>query len=133
MSRISIDALGELQRAVMEVLWQQGPASVHEVRDRLDRKKALAYTTILTTLQKLEKAGWLGHRAEGKSYVYFPVRSRDEAGAGSVRRFLMQVFEGDAVAMFQHLIRESDLTEGDLQEIRAMIEEKRREMKEMKK
>ena len=128
MSRISIDALGELQRAVMEVLWERGEASVHEVRDHLGRKKALAYTTILTTLQKLEKAGWLDHRAEGKSYVYFPVRSRDEAGAGSVRRFLKQVFEDDAVAMFQHLIRESDLSEDDLQEVRGMIEEKRREM-----
>ena len=129
MTRLSIDTLGELQRAVMEVLWQRGEASVHEVRNRLDHKKELAYTTILTTLQKLEKAGWLDHRAEGKSYVYFPVRSRDEAGAGSVRRFLKQVFEDDAVALFQHLIRESDLSEDDLQEVREMIEEKRREMR----
>jgi BlaI family penicillinase repressor len=129
MNLVSIDALGELQRAVMEVLWERGEASVHEVRDRLGRRKALAYTTILTTLQKLEKAGWLGHRAAGKSYVYFPLRSRDEAGAGSVRRFLKQVFEGDAVALFQHLIRESDLSEDDLQEVRGMIEEKRREMR----
>jgi BlaI family transcriptional regulator, penicillinase repressor len=128
MDRLSIDTLGELQRAVMDVLWEKGEASVHEVRDRLGRRKALAYTTILTTLQKLEKAGWLRHRAEGKSYVYFPARSRDEAGAGSVRQFLKQVFEGDAVAMFQHLIRESDLTEEDLQEVRGMIETKRKEM-----
>ena len=129
MNRISIDTLGELQRAVMEVLWQRGEASVHEVREHIGRKKDLAYTTILTTLQKLEKAGWLDHRAEGKSYVYFPTRSRDEAGAGSVRRFLKQVFEDDAGAMFQHLIRESDLSEDDLQELRGMIEEKRREIR----
>ncbi len=128
MSWVSIDALGELQRAVMEVIWERGEASVHDVRDHLGRKKALAYTTILTTLQKLEKASWLGHRATGKSYVYYPLRSRDEAGAGSVRRFLKQVFEGDAVAMFQHLIRESDLSEDDLREVRGMIEEKRRGM-----
>jgi BlaI family transcriptional regulator, penicillinase repressor len=127
MSVVSIDSLGELQRAVLEVIWERGEASVHEVRDHLERKKALAYTTILTTLQKLEKAGWLGHKAAGKSYVYFPVRTREEAGAGSVRRFLKQVFEGDAVAMFQHLIRESALSEDDLQELRGMIEEKRRE------
>ena len=35
----------------MDVLWERGEASVHEVRDRLDRKKALAYTTVLTTLR----------------------------------------------------------------------------------
>ncbi|MBN1360178.1 MAG: BlaI/MecI/CopY family transcriptional regulator [Sedimentisphaerales bacterium] len=129
MSRTSLDSLGELQRAVMEVVWKRGEASVHDVRERLSRQKELAYTTILTTLQKLEKAGWLSHRSEGKSYIYVPTRSREQAGAGSVRRFLKQVFEGDAVAMFQHLIRESDLSEEDLGEVRKMIEEKRKEMR----
>jgi len=129
MSRISIDDLGELQRAVMETLWECGEASVHQVRDHLKTKKKLAYTTILTTLQKLEKAGWLDHRAEGKSYVYFPTRSREQAGAGSVKRFLKRVFDGDAVAMFQHLIREGELSEDELREVRKMIEDKRKEMR----
>jgi len=129
MSRHSLDGLGELQRAVMEIIWERGEASVHQVRDRLARKKTLAYTTILTTLQKLEKTGWLDHRPDGKSYVYFPTRSRDEAGAGSVKGFLKRVFDGDAVAMFQHLIRESDLSEDDLGDLRKMISEKKREMR----
>ena len=129
MSRISIDDLGELQRAVMETLWECGEASVHQVRDSLGARKKLAYTTILTTLQKLEKIGWLHHRAEGKSYVYFPKRSREQAGAGSVKRFLTRVFDGDAVAMFQHLIREGELSEDDLREVRNMIETKRKEIR----
>ncbi len=129
MRRISIDDLGELQRAVMEIIWQRGEASVHQVRDRLNSERKLAYTTVLTTLQKLERIGWLNHRAEGKSYVYFPTRSREQAGAGSVKRFLKRVFDGDAVAMFQHLIREGDLSEDDLRDVRKMIEEKRKEMR----
>jgi len=127
MDRQSLDRLGELQRAVMEVVWKLGQASVHDVLKQLGRRKKPAYTTVLTVLQKLEKAGWLEHRAEGKSYVYTPARSRDEAGAGSVRGFLARVFEGDAVAMFQHLIRESDLSNEELSELRAMIDEKRKE------
>ena len=129
MSRQSLDHLGALQRAVMEVIWERGEASVHQVRDQLARQKTLAYTTILTTLQKLEKTGWLNHRPDGKSYVYFPTRSRDEAGAGSVKGFLQRVFDGDAVAMFQHLIRESDLSEDDLRDLRKMISEKKKEMR----
>lgn len=130
MSRISLDSLGQLQRATMEAIWELGEASVHQVRDHLNGKKRLAYTTILTTLQKLEKAGWLKHRSEGKSYVYFATTSRDEAGAGSVRGFLKRVFENDAVAMFQHLISQGDLSEDDLSELRKMIERKRREMRQ---
>lgn len=127
MSRQSIDDLGQLQRAVMEILWERGEATVHEVRDALDRERQLAYTTILTTLQKLERSGWLEHRAEGKSYVYFPTRSREQAGAGSVKQFLKRVFDDNAVAMFQHLIREGDLSEDDLNELREMIEKERKE------
>jgi BlaI family penicillinase repressor len=128
MERKSWDDLGELQRTVLETVWELGEAGVHQVRDRLNRKKKkLAYTTVLSAMQKLEKAGWLEHRAEGKSYVYVPTASREEAGAGSVRGFLKRVFEGNAVAMFQHLIRESDLSDAELSELRAMIDEKRKE------
>lgn len=129
MSRHALDDLGQLQRAVMEIIWSRGEATVHQVRDRLDRERELAYTTILTTLQKLERAGWLEHRAEGKSYVYVPKRSREQAGAGSVRGFLKRVFDGNAVAMFQHLIREGDLSEEELKELRRIIDEKRKEMR----
>ena len=86
MERKSWDDLGELQRAVLETVWELGEAGVHQVRERLNRrKKKLAYTTVLSAMQKLEKAGWLEHRAEGRSYVYAATQTREEAGAGSVR------------------------------------------------
>ncbi|MHC4621814.1 MAG: BlaI/MecI/CopY family transcriptional regulator [Planctomycetota bacterium] len=99
-----LDDLGNLQRAVIETVWELREASVHEVRQELGQKKKLAYTTVLTAMQKLEKAGWLTHRADGKSYVYLPTRTREEAGARSVRKFIERIFDGDAVLMFQHLI-----------------------------
>ena len=129
MKRKPLDDLGELQRTVLETVWALGEASVHQVRERLNHRRKLAYTTVLTVMQKLEKAGWLEHRSEGKSYIYSPALSREEAGAGSVRGFVKRVFEGDAMTMFQHLIRESDLSDEELNELRAMIEEKRKERK----
>src|SRR5262245_29017937 len=71
MARKSLDDLGVLQKAVMETVWELGEATVQQVLDRLgrDRDKSPAYTTILTVLQKLEKGGWVTHRAEGRSYV----------------------------------------------------------------
>jgi len=125
--KASLAGLGELQRAVLEIVWERGEATVHDVLGQLGPRRKLAYTTVLTVLQKLEKAGWLEHRSAGKSYVYTPAVSREQAGAGSVRGLLKRVFAGDAVAMFQHLIRESDLTDEELSELRRMIEEKRRE------
>ncbi len=127
MVKSSLDSLGELQRAVIEVVWDLGQARVHEVRDRLERDKRPAYTTVLTALQKLEKAGWLRHRAEGKSYVYLPTSTREQAGAGSVQRFIKHVFDGDSMRMFQHLISAGDLSDGDLSELRQLIDRQRAE------
>jgi BlaI family transcriptional regulator, penicillinase repressor len=125
MERKAWDDLGELQRTVLETVWELGEAGVHQVRERLNRKKKkLAYTTVLSAMQKLEKAGWLEHRAAGRSYVYRATRTHEEAGAGSVRRFLQRVFAGDAMALFQHLIRESDLNAAELAELKHAIEEK---------
>ncbi len=122
----SLDDLGELQRAVIEAVWELGEASVHQIRERLGRKKKLAYTTVLTTMQKLEKAGWLRHRSEGKVYIYAPTRTREEAGANSVRKFMERMFDGDALLMFQHLMRQSALSDHELRELRKMIDEKRK-------
>ncbi len=127
MKKKSLDDLGELQRAVIEIVWERGRANVHQVRESLAGKKQLAYTTVLTALQKLEKAGWLTHKAEGKSYVYLPTGTREQAGARSLRRFIKHVFDGDAMLMFQHLIRQTNLTNDELREIREMIDSKRKE------
>ena len=124
-----LDDLGNLQRTVMELVWEMGEATVHQARDRLGRKKKLAYTTVLTAMQKLEKAGWLTHRADGKTYVYVPTRSREQAGASSVRSFMERMFDGNAVVMFQHLIRDGRLSDAELAELKKMIDHKRKEKK----
>ena len=81
MQRKSLDDLGELQRAVLETVWDLREANVHQVQEQLAKKKKLAYTTVRTAMQKLEKAGWLDHRAEGKTYIYFPDGQPGPGGA----------------------------------------------------
>jgi predicted transcriptional regulator len=130
MSRKSIDDLGELQKAVMEATWDLGEATVQQVREAIGGAKPPAYTTILSVMQKLEKAGWLRHRAEGRAYVYIPTRSRREVGASSLRSFIVKVFRGDPLLMFQHLIDDESLSDGDLEALRAMIDARRKEKRD---
>jgi predicted transcriptional regulator len=126
MARKSIDALGELQKAVMETVWEHGEATVGQVRELLKREPQPAYTTILSVMQKLEKAGWLTHRAEGRGYVYLPTRSRDEAGSSTLRTFIDRVFRGDRLLLFQHLLEDKELSAEDLSALKKMIDQKRR-------
>ncbi len=122
-----IDQLGQLQAAVMDVLWERGDATVKDVLDALPSNPAPAYTTVLTILQKLTKAGWVTHRSAGRSYVYRPVCSRDEAGRSAIRRFVDKVFAGDRVLAFQQLISETPLDDRELETLRSLIDERRKE------
>jgi BlaI family penicillinase repressor len=127
MARASIDNLGTLQKAVMEAVWELSEATVQQVRDRLQREPLPAYTTVLSVMQKLEKAGWLTHRAEGRSYIYLPIRSRQEAGATSLRTFIERVFSGDPLLLFQHLLEDEELSDGDLKTLKTMIDRRRKD------
>ena len=127
MSRKSLDHFGELQRAVIEAVWELGEATVREVWKRLCREKELAYTTVLTAMQRLERDGWLKHRVEGKKHVYLPTRTRAQAGAGSVRKFVQRMFDGNALVLFRQLVEEDQLSDQELRELQQLINEKRRE------
>ncbi len=127
MSRQPMDRLGKLQRKVVETVWELGEATVRQVWERLCPDKEVSYTTILAAMQRLEKSGWLRHRAEGKSNVYLPTRTREQAGASSVRTFVQRMFDGNALLMFRHLVEEGELSDQELRELQRLIDKKRKE------
>ena len=127
MSKKSLDHFGQLQRAVIEVVWELGEASVRQVWERLRLRKELAYTTVLTAMQRLERAGWLKHRIEGRKNVYLPTRTRAQAGAKSVRKFVHRMFNGNALLMFRQLVEQGELSDDELGELQKLINKKRKE------
>jgi predicted transcriptional regulator len=68
--------LGHLEDTVMEVVWSRGEASVRDVVDRL--KRPLAYTTVMTTLDRLYKKGFLERRKAERAFLYTPQMTRAE-------------------------------------------------------
>ncbi len=69
-------SLGPLEVTVMELLWAHGESSVHDVVHRL--KRPLAYTTVMTTLDRLFKKGLLARRKAERAFYYSPRFSRSE-------------------------------------------------------
>lgn len=127
MNKKSLDHFGELQRSVIEVVWELGEASVRQVWKQLCQNKELAYTTVLTAMQRLERAGWLKHRVEGKKHIYLPTRTRAQAGAGSVQKFVQRMFDGNALMLFRQLVEEGELSDSELEELQQLINQKREE------
>ncbi len=72
----SSQPLGPLEITVMEILWSHGEHNVRDVVDRLGRP--LAYTTVMTTLDRLYKKGLLSRRKSERAFIYSPVLTRTE-------------------------------------------------------
>ncbi len=74
-----LPALYELESEIMEALWARGEATVRAVHDALDAEsdRTRAYTTIMTTMQRLDAKGFLGRRREGRSDIFAASVSRD--------------------------------------------------------
>lgn len=69
-------ALGKLEMRVMEIVWTLGQGNVHEVSRRIDTPRA--YTTVMTTLERLFKKGLLTRVKSGRAFIYAPALARDE-------------------------------------------------------
>src|SRR5687768_15185877 len=75
---VALDGLGTLERAVMEAIWRRGmETSVRDLHEDFGRK--LAYTTLMTTADRLFKKGLLSRRRQGKAFIYAARLSRVEA------------------------------------------------------
>lgn len=80
---------GELESAVMQQLWDRGaPATVRDVLTDLVRQRDLAYTTVLTVMEKLYRKGFLDREPQGRAHAYRPLVSREEYTARLMREAL---------------------------------------------
>ena len=75
-------ALGDLEREVMTQLWEAGePLTVRQVHERLSRRRDLAYTTVMTVLDRLAKKGVVTQQKADRAYRYAPAQTREEMTA----------------------------------------------------
>ncbi|HTB16256.1 MAG TPA: BlaI/MecI/CopY family transcriptional regulator [Bryobacteraceae bacterium] len=71
---LSQSPLGHLESCVMDVVWAHGESNVRDVAEKIDRP--LAYTTVMTTLDRLYKKGMLERRKSERAFLYSPKLSR---------------------------------------------------------
>ena len=98
--------LGELERAVMDHLWSSGdPQTVRQVHEALSARRDLAYTTIMTVLQRLAKKNLVVQHRDDRAHRYAPRHGRDELVAGLMVDALDQVADsGSREAALVHFV-----------------------------
>jgi predicted transcriptional regulator len=98
--------LGDLERAVMDHLWSAPhPQTVRQVHESLSEQRELAYTTVMTVLQRLAKKNLVSQIRDDRAHQYAPVHGRDELVAGLMVDALDQAADtGSRQAALVHFV-----------------------------
>jgi len=121
--------VGPLEQRLLDLLWKQpGAVSVREVQAALDGE--LAYTTVMTTLDRLYKKGLLARQRDGRAFRYFARTSREAFAAGLLRRSLGRLLRGSPEPLLASLV--DAVGEHDrelLPELQRLVREKERALR----
>ena len=117
---------GDLEAVIMHRVWEYGkPVTVRELFDELSAERTIAYTTVMSTMDKLHRKGWLGRVKEGKAYRYTATASREEYSARLMREALDA--GGDTEAVLSHFVAQIDSGESEaLRSVLRKLRDRRR-------
>jgi predicted transcriptional regulator len=110
---------------IMKAVWARGEATVRECYEDLLARRRIAYTTVLTMMNVLERKGHLSKVAEGRSFRYRPALPQRQVVASMVREFVKRVFGGSAGPLLADLVEDEQISASELDAIARRIREKR--------
>lgn len=119
----SLTPLGETEMEVLNHVWDLGEATVKEVRNRILKKREVAYTTIMTVMKNLADKGFLKYRKDGVTYVYSSAQEPDSVRSNIITDLMKKAFKGSPKELVQALVNSDDLSSKDLDEIKTMIDQ----------
>ena len=124
MARSKSATLTEAELRIMNVLWDRGSATVHEVLETLPAKPALAYNSVLTIIRILEKKGYAKHvqMKDQRAHVYLPQVDRKDATRFEVRHLMSRFFGNSREQLVLNVLEESGIDAEELERVRQLLE-----------
>lgn len=115
--------LGDLERAVMQIVWNGGPMTAEEVRTHLARP--LKESTIRTVLRRLEDKGFVTHTVDNRTYIYRAAEARGRVAAKAVKRIVDWFCNGSVEEVLVGMVDSKMLDQKQLQMLAKKIEKAR--------
>ena len=103
MSKTPRDVPPPLELACLKALWSLQEGKVRAVQEVVARSRPLAYTTIMTVLDRLVRKGKLNRRKVGRAFVYAPEASRDSMRRAALRELVEGYFDGSEAELLEFL------------------------------
>lgn len=106
---------------ILQLLWTEGPLTVRQVMDHLNRQRPRAYTSVMSLLNVMTDKQFLDRKPQGRAFVYEPVVGREQTLGEMVADLLGRAFCGSAQSLVAHLLEQASPDERELDEIRRTI------------
>ena len=111
----------EREYSILKVLWRE-PSTVRQVHTALSQDEAIAYTSVLTTLQIMFKKGLVSRDESERSHVYKALNSKEETQKGVVGEMLSRVFEGSAMNLVTRALELKAVSQKDINALRDYLD-----------
>jgi predicted transcriptional regulator len=121
MAKRKKEKLTGLELQMMQVIWRLGPSNVSAVQEGLEQR--LAYTTVQTMLNILEKKGKLKRRLKGRAFEYSAVVTEARASSHAVRDLVDRMFGGSSEELVMSLIKSKQIDAKKIAELTRRLEE----------
>ena len=122
MARSRSATLTEAELRIMNVLWEKGSATVHEVLQGLPEKPVLAYNSVLTIIRILEKKGYVKHVKDKRAHVYTPAVDRKDATRFEVKHLVSRFFGNSDELLVLNILEEKSIDAEELARLRQLLE-----------
>jgi len=117
----------ERELEVLKILWEREKTTVRQVWKLMaEQEPELAYTTVLSIFQVMEKKKLVTHETVGKTYHYTPTQPRDKTMQSLTTNFLNRVYDGAVGEFLLHGLEAGKITAGELSELEALIAQAKR-------
>ena len=116
--------LTKAEEQVMQYLWELEEGFTHQVRDCFREPKP-SRTTVSTIIRILETKGFIGHKADGRTHIYFPLVRKEEYSRHQLFGMLKNYFNNSFSSMASFFAKESDLS---VQDMEALLEDTKKEL-----
>jgi BlaI family transcriptional regulator, penicillinase repressor len=123
-------SLSKSELEISRIVWRLGSARVRDVAQALPPDRGLDYFTVQTYLRRLKIKGYLKTRREGRADVYFPAVKAARVIREIIADFVDRAFDGEALPLMQHLIADRGLSDEEIDQLQAALDEFKRRRKQ---
>lgn len=109
--------IGSREMMILNIIWENSELTVRDVFKEISKKEDIAYTSIMTSMQNMEKKGLLKHREEGRAYIYSAEVKKSEVQQRLLKDLIDMAFKGSYENLVTSLFYQKDISAQDIKEL----------------